>query len=89
MEKPYKRLVAELAVAKKLESRASQELSAAKPGDELSPSLKAAVEASVIRYLVQALTDYSVVLPYGTAMLLQLSDASCFPLLSGVIQPSY
>ena len=46
MEEPYKRLIAELAAAQKLEARASQELLDVKPVNSLSPSLKAAAEAS-------------------------------------------
>ena len=46
MEEPYKRLAAELAAAQKLEARANQELLDAKPVNSLSPSLKAAAEAS-------------------------------------------
>ena len=42
---PYNRLRMELAAAKKLESRASQELEAARPGHDIPPSLKAAAEA--------------------------------------------
>lgn len=42
---PYNRLRTELAAAKKLESRASEELDAARPGHDLPPSLKAAAEA--------------------------------------------
>ena len=41
----YASLKAELAAAKKLESRASQELDAARPGHDILPSLKAAAEA--------------------------------------------
>ena len=44
-EEPCKRLAAELAAAKMLESRASRELEGARPGDGLSPSLRAAAEA--------------------------------------------
>ena len=44
-EEPCKRLAAEVAAAKMLESRASRELEGARPGDDLSPSLKAAAEA--------------------------------------------
>ena len=46
VEEPYKRLIAELAAAQKLEARASQELLDVKPVNSLSPSLKAAAEAS-------------------------------------------
>lgn len=44
-EEPCKRLAAELAAAKMLESRASRELEEARPGNGLSPSLRAAAEA--------------------------------------------
>ncbi len=44
-EEPCKHLAAELAAAKMLESKASQELELARPGDGLLPSLRAAAEA--------------------------------------------
>ena len=44
-EEPCKRLAAELAAANMLESRASRELEEARPGNGLSPSLRAAAEA--------------------------------------------